>query len=212
MEMQILIPAVGGPWSTGALNKNLDDKAYLADSGSMKTNLIARTALILAVLFWPIASAHAGASNSGPAVPPIQTPAGGGPIGVSGVAPAAAPVRKTNATASAVAIRPVAGARTNAAAGTIVGRPYHGTIVSLDPKAQLFVLSGNAKQTLLVTAKTKVYKGENAGAFEDLKVGASVTGMLYDAAGKLSAATVRIVEIRPRVVSPQPAIAPAPGK
>ena len=76
-------------------------------------------------------------------------------------------------------------------------------------------MSGNAKQTLLVTPKTQVFKGENAGTFEDLKVGASVTGMLYDAAGKLSAATVRIVEVKPRVVSPQPAArttAPASGK
>jgi Cu/Ag efflux protein CusF len=72
------------------------------------------------------------------------------------------------------------------------GLPFNGKITAVDSTAKTITLSGKQARVLEVSAKTKIMKGDQAGTFEDLKVGEQVSGSYREAEGKLVAASIRI--------------------
>lgn len=107
-----------------------------------------------------------------------------------------------------VTIPPVcrAGDSTNAPATTAPaskkhGVPFHGKIAAVDPTAPMTFTVGT--MTMAVTSETKITKDGQPAVFADIIPGARVRGYYKkDAAGKLTAVSVRIGEKKKKAAPP----------
>ncbi len=96
-------------------------------------------------------------------------------------------------------------AQTNAPHNQLpASKRFSGRIESVNPQAKSFILIGAAKEEILVSTNTAIFKSKQAVSFEDLAVGQQVMGMKRQTvSSNWVATTLRVGE--QRTIPPEPA-------